>query len=658
MRRTFAIALFCAAGVSTGPAQGTLPTPTDVQARFSSMTPPHVELSWRAPFGPWFFSVYRSVGDTLAFQQIGISGNPRFLDFAILPQTTYYYRVAAAAYQDGQLIEGPRSSAASIFTGGFQGGPRGTVAGIVTADAGGGPIPQVRVRFYRVGRNSNPVTTALTGPSGQYTALIDTGVYILKAEPSWEGGGQPGFRSEWFNNVPEPSLATPVAVTPGSSFTANFGLAGSAPVPRVNLAGLVTAENGSPIANATVVALRSLQEMNSIAATTGTTPGLGPEAGVIPGLGYTRGILWKGTTGPTGQFVAQVPAGRPFILMAVRQGYRPEFAVEQPDPTRADVLVVRADTAGIRFTLDPLPTTPNVIQGVIRDSLGAPVPSRVILFPRPIGTQSSPIRLTHTDTTGAFRAENLASGSYIIQAVPFSGFAPAYYRAGEFGVANWQRADSIPASGVVSGVTVGLLPVESDGLTRVSGSLRNGGNLPVGGGSLIAYASPGVVRGYGITEADGSYSIDALVTGPVSLVVTRSGYTVAQGTVIIPPDTYTVSGVDFSIGPAGATSVADAPELPAATGLRQNYPNPFNPATVIQFSIRKTRGDDAKGGGERVRLAVYDLLGREVAVLVAGTVEPGEHQVTFDGSSLASGVYLYRLEAGGIVDTKRMLLLR
>ena len=90
------------------------------------------------------------------------------------------------------------------------------------------------------------------------------------------------------------------------------------------------------------------------------------------------------------------------------------------------------------------------------------------------------------------------------------------------------------------------------------------------------------------------------------------------------------------------------------SALAQNYPNPFNPSTIISYSV------SAKS---TVRLAVYDLLGREVALLVNGQQPQGEYAISFDGSGLASGVYLCRLsvtgEAGTAFEsTRRMLLLR
>lgn len=91
------------------------------------------------------------------------------------------------------------------------------------------------------------------------------------------------------------------------------------------------------------------------------------------------------------------------------------------------------------------------------------------------------------------------------------------------------------------------------------------------------------------------------------------------------------------------------PELPATVALNQNYPNPFNPATTISFSLRE-RTD--------VRLAVYDLLGREVVALLDSDLPAGGHDVQFRAADLPSGVYLYRLEAAGHAFTKNMLLLK
>jgi hypothetical protein len=101
------------------------------------------------------------------------------------------------------------------------------------------------------------------------------------------------------------------------------------------------------------------------------------------------------------------------------------------------------------------------------------------------------------------------------------------------------------------------------------------------------------------------------------------------------------------------TSVETSEEMPLRTELAQNWPNPFNPTTQINFTIGAEFGSAAS-----TRLAVYDLLGREVAVLSQGVLPQGNHTVNFDASGLASGIYLYRLEVNGTVQFRRMTLLK
>ena len=89
--------------------------------------------------------------------------------------------------------------------------------------------------------------------------------------------------------------------------------------------------------------------------------------------------------------------------------------------------------------------------------------------------------------------------------------------------------------------------------------------------------------------------------------------------------------------------------VPAIYSLSQNYPNPFNPSTTIGFMIHVSGFTTLK---------VYDVLGREVRTLVSEELKAGSYETTFDASGLASGVYLYRLQAGDFVQTKKLTLLR
>jgi hypothetical protein len=89
--------------------------------------------------------------------------------------------------------------------------------------------------------------------------------------------------------------------------------------------------------------------------------------------------------------------------------------------------------------------------------------------------------------------------------------------------------------------------------------------------------------------------------------------------------------------------------VPVTYMLSQNYPNPFNPTTVISYALPKAGN---------VKLVVYDLLGREVKTLVNEFKTAGNYNVTFDGSSFASGLYIYRITSGSFTDVKKMILVK
>ncbi|RNC84790.1 MAG: T9SS C-terminal target domain-containing protein [Balneola sp.] len=98
------------------------------------------------------------------------------------------------------------------------------------------------------------------------------------------------------------------------------------------------------------------------------------------------------------------------------------------------------------------------------------------------------------------------------------------------------------------------------------------------------------------------------------------------------------------------TSNEDEFGTPKEFSLEQNYPNPFNPSTNINFSLPQSA---------KVSLVVYDMLGRKIATLIDGEqLNAANHSVRFDASALASGMYIYRIEAGSFVSTRKMMLIK
>jgi photosystem II stability/assembly factor-like uncharacterized protein len=104
------------------------------------------------------------------------------------------------------------------------------------------------------------------------------------------------------------------------------------------------------------------------------------------------------------------------------------------------------------------------------------------------------------------------------------------------------------------------------------------------------------------------------------------------------------------VNPVTPTDVESAGAgLPSIFVLEQNYPNPFNPSTTIRYSLPRK---------SMVQLAVFNTLGQHVATLVQREMEAGYHGVRFDATGFSSGVYFYRLQAGDIVQTHKMLVVR
>lgn len=89
--------------------------------------------------------------------------------------------------------------------------------------------------------------------------------------------------------------------------------------------------------------------------------------------------------------------------------------------------------------------------------------------------------------------------------------------------------------------------------------------------------------------------------------------------------------------------------MPKTFELSQNFPNPFNPSTQIRYAVPQI---------SEVRLDVYNMIGQRVATLVNEEKLPGNYSIDFDASTLSSGIYFYRLQAGSVQLTRKMMLVK
>lgn len=127
---------------------------------------------------------------------------------------------------------------------------------------------------------------------------------------------------------------------------------------------------------------------------------------------------------------------------------------------------------------------------------------------------------------------------------------------------------------------------------------------------------------------------------------TDRGYVIGEEAMTLAYKWGTCQSFDFDL----ATPIETGPEQPEEFELSQNYPNPFNPNTIISYQLPVQ---------STVQLTVYDLTGRKVAVLVDGEVKTaGTYSVPFNAAHLASGMYIYRIQAGDFIQTKKLLLIK
>jgi hypothetical protein len=96
-------------------------------------------------------------------------------------------------------------------------------------------------------------------------------------------------------------------------------------------------------------------------------------------------------------------------------------------------------------------------------------------------------------------------------------------------------------------------------------------------------------------------------------------------------------------------NVDDDSNLPKEFKLEQNYPNPFNPSTIIKFGIAERRN---------VQIKIFDVLGSEVKTLVNQEMDAGWYELLFNAAGYSSGFYIYRMQAGNYISTKKMLMIK
>ncbi len=207
-----------------------------------------------------------------------------------------------------------------------------------------------------------------------------------------------------------------------------------------------------------------------------------------------------------------------------------------------------------------------------------------------------------------------------------------------------QQGNKLVGSGAVGNSFQGLsVSLSSDGNTAIVGGAYDGTFNEYRGAAWVFTRSGGVWRQLGnklvgtgaVGGAAQGWSVCLSADGNTAIV---GGYSDSSG------------GGAAWLFTRSATGIGErAVDIPQQFILAQNYPNPFNPSTTIKYELPNA---------SMVRLSVYDILGREVSVLVNEVKQPGTYTVEWDASKQASGVYFCQCRAGNFVDVKKLVLLK
>ncbi len=199
-------------------------------------------------------------------------------------------------------------------------------------------------------------------------------------------------------------------------------------------------------------------------------------------------------------------------------------------------------------------------------------------------------------------------------------------------------------------LTVGQTATYTLSVSRSSGTFSTGGiDVAVSSGTLGIGSSSGIkiLSGEVVHSAKftGATTKTFTFTAPSTAGTITMAVTGAAGT---NPPTWN-HGTSISIIVSSLNGIIRTEETASSYSLAQNFPNPFNPVTKISYSIPKS---------SEVSLTIYDILGQKVSELVREKQDAGSYSVEFNASSLSSGVYYYKIEAGDFTSIKKMTLVK
>lgn len=494
----------------------------------------------------------------------------------------------------------------------------GTLSGLVTDALTGLPLADAKIRIFNERKHEKRYFETLSGADGKYSFIaLPEDDYVVQADAD-------GYLTEYWQEADSLQNALHVAVKNGVdvkdiNLTLSIG---------ATLKGHVMAADAAPIKEALVTVFavngRSKRITKSQADGSWETRGLDP-----------------------GKYVA----------MAVAPGYVMQWYNGVAVKQEATVLEVAAAEVkeGIDFALAKIVLEGATISGLVHDdSTGLPLPN-VTLTAMPLGRLGKPRRAV-SDNEGKFQIAGIGAGTYVLTAA-LKGYIAEYYD----NTTSWRKAKSlrVAATDNLTEMNFGLAPQKRGGY-MISGRVK-AGNGEASAYALVNIAVDDQVVAATVCEEDGQYALTELPADGYQVTASIPGFADSS----VPSNTPVTVGYGKNEYAAQITMVEEATTgvvintaMPQQFSLEQNYPNPFNPTTEIHFTLAEQA---------HIRLQVYNLLGQVVRTLYEGVYSAGAYQTGWDGfdnngQRMASGIYLYRLQAisgdRSFDQTRRMIMMK
>ncbi|HZW40020.1 MAG TPA: carboxypeptidase regulatory-like domain-containing protein [Ignavibacteriaceae bacterium] len=581
---------------------------------------PAIKLQWTGETMMQKYNIYKKLGavaDTGAFRKIfmGVRGN-MFTDMApIIPGQIYSYYVTAISLsgesEPSNTVEVTATAPATDF---------GIVKGTVKDDNGN------TIRCARVELFSSEFFhgfMARVDSLGNFFARIPVGTYKIHI-------GAMGFVPEFYDNVPTPDLATPVTINLNDTLVFNFNLTPMVPPTLYTITGTVKDSLGNPL-RAVVKGLR-----------------------VRSNTHHSRG-MWA-YTDSLGNYSLRAGENDTVVVYAqpMNRDFFPEFFDNKTSYTDADRLVITGDVANVDFVLSHKPVYQNGITGLVKNSNNEGVESVVSAYLRTNVPNVCRRYTVLSDTLGQYSFNNLVPGEYILLAIPKEGYKPTFFQYNGEITMDWREADTvvIPVDAVVPNIDFTVEPLSNEGIASVVGHVNDANYQQMNGALVYVKDLNNQLVSFALTNASGFFEVTGLEPGTYQVYSNEVDFTPgASQSVTLDYQNNFTSDLNMILTSNNVTGVKDNnnTQVVRSFGLDQNYPNPFNPTTNIKYSVAEK---------SNVKLTLYNILGKEVMVMVNETKDAGTYNYKLNASALSSGVYFYRIDAGNFTSTKKLTLIK